>query len=778
LRAKGIYLLYRVLQALAWPAVIFYFALRAARSPQYRQSLRERAGLLPPQLVQTVPGCIWLHAVSVGEIIASIELVRRLRSELPNVPVFVSAGTIAGYAMAAEKLPALAAGVLYAPVDYVFAVRHTLKVLRPSVVVVLETEIWPNLFREARRSGATVVVINGRISDRTCRRYARFHWFFGTVLAQANRILAQSEADRTRFIAAGAPPELVEDGGNLKYDFAPREVPADSPVRRYLARHPGKRIWIAASTTADERIAEEDAVLDAVGTLHDWVLILAPRKPDRFQEVAEKIAARGLEFVRRTEMVESNGPPPPILLLDTIGELAGLFALADVVFMGGSLADRGGHNILEPAFFGKPVITGPHLENFREIAADFREHRAVITIDRAEDLGSAVHAAAEDRETGRRARARSAARRGATERAVEVIRKYHSAALPQPRANIAARVFLTPLTWIWSKGTKMRERKALNDPRTLDAPVISVGNLTTGGTGKTPFVAWLAQRLKDDGHNPGILSRGYGRRSHENILAVPAGGQAAVSQTGDEGQIFLRHGAAALGIAADRYTVGLILRARYGVDILVLDDGFQHRRLHRDLDIVLIDALAPFSNGELMPLGRLREPLDALKRADVFVITRTERALLTDAIELKLREYNPRAPVFRAATIADQWVEFTTGHEYLSTDLAAERAIAFCGLGNPAAFWQTLASLGISPVQCVEYSDHHSYTPEELNRLAQQAKEHKATVLLTTEKDAVNLCEGAVMVLGAVKLLWLKIDLKIDDEVSLMDLVAPLCRKI
>ena len=313
--------------------------------------MRERAGLLPPQFVQTLPGCIWLHAVSVGEIIASIELIRALRRDLPNVPVFVSASTLAGHAMAVEKLAGLAAGVFYAPVDYVFAVRRVLRALQPSVVVVLETEIWPNLFREARRSGAGVVMVNGRISDRTARWYARFRWFFRAVLSQANRILAQSDADRERFIAAGAPAERIEDGGNLKYDFEPREAPADSPVRRYLAQHAGKRVWIAASTTADERIAEEDAVLAAYAELPGWVLILAPRKPDRFDEVAGKISARGLEFVRRSRMEEGAAAHPTILLLDTIGELASLFALADVVFMGGTLADRGGHNISsKPAF--------------------------------------------------------------------------------------------------------------------------------------------------------------------------------------------------------------------------------------------------------------------------------------------------------------------------------------------------------------------------------------------------------------------------------------------
>lgn len=753
-----------MLQTLAWPAVFFYFALRAARDPRYRRTIPERTGTLPAHLLETVPGCIWLHAVSVGEIIASIELIRKLRAALPDVPVYVSAGTTAGRAMADEKLKDLAATVFYAPIDYPFAVRRVLEALQPSVLIVLETEIWPNLFREARRSGAAVVMVNARISDRTARRYARLKWFFGTVLSQVDRILAQSETDRARFIAAGAPPAIVENAGNLKYDFEPAGPPLNFP----LGRTRGRPVWIAASTTADDRIAEEDAVLDAQTQLPNWLLILAPRKPNRFEEVADKLTLRKIAFARRTQLNGTADIKENVILLDTIGELAGLFPLADVVFMGGTLADRGGHNILEPAFFGKPIITGPHLENFREIAADFREHHALITIGRAEDLPQAILSAANDREIGERARSRAVAHRGATAHAVQAVRELLDDALPQPRPNLAARIFLAPLQWLWRTGSQMRARKALWQERRLDVPVISVGNITTGGTGKTPFVAWLTGRLKKEGRHPGILTRGYGRRSHENIVVVPAGGKAPVSQAGDEAQIFLRTGAAAVGISANRYAAGLLLRERFGVDILVLDDGFQHRRLRRDLDIVLIDALSPFDNGELMPLGRLREPLEALCRASAFVITRTERSRITTAIERRLRAYNVTAPIFRAATVADAWVEFLTGHEYHTQNLAPERVIAFCGLGNPRAFWQMLGLLGISPLLTVEYSDHHSYSPDELRRLAQQARELKVTVLLTTEKDAVNLCEGGVSLLVETKLLWLRIDLQINDEAGLM----------
>jgi tetraacyldisaccharide 4'-kinase len=765
LKAKGIYFLYRLLQALAWPALLFYFAVRAIRKRAYRRSLLQRWGILPHQLVQTVPGCIWLHAVSVGEILAAVEVIRRLRRELPGIPVMVSAGTVAGRTIAQEKLFGLAEVIFYAPLDYVAAVRGTLKAILPSVVVVLETEIWPNLFREVRRTGAAVVMINGRISDKTARSYAQMRWFFGPVLAQASRILVQSEADRARFLAAGAPPETVETGGNLKYDFEPREAPVNSPVRSWLAGHAGKRVWIAASTTSDGKVAEEDFVLDAFAELPDWVLILAPRKPDRFAEVAQKLSVRKLSFVRRTNMDDAD-LAANILLLDTIGELAGLFVLADVVFMGGSLSDRGGHNILEPAFFGKPVITGPHMENFREIAADFREHDAVITIDRPEALANAVKNA--DPRVGHRGRERASAKRGATDYAVSVIKELHARSIPQRPPMLAARVFFAPVAWIWERVAT----RPVREVKRLDVPVISVGNITAGGTGKTPFVAWLAARLAAQRHRPGILTRGYGRRSHQSVLALPAGVRAPVCQTGDEPQIFLRRGHAALGVGSDRYQTGAALRKQFDCDMFLLDDGFQHRKLARDLDIVLIDGLLPFGTGRLLPIGRLREPLTGLRRADAFVITRMERTRMADAIERRLKEYNPEAPVFHAATIAERWVEFTNGHESDSVDFTRERVIAFCGLGNPASFWQTLSSLGIYPVDTVEYGDHHSYSPAEVRRLAQLADDLRATTLLTTEKDAINLFEGAASLLRGVRLFWLRIDLRIDDEAGLLDLVA------
>ena len=366
--------------------------MRGLRNPKYFPTLGERCGTIPSSWQQTVSGSIWLHAVSVGEIIAAVPLIEEIRKRLPETPVFVSTSTLAGRETAEKRLTGLTAGVFFVALDYVWAVRRVLRRLRPSVVVILETEIWPNLFREAKRVGCGLVIVNGRISDRALPRYQRFAPLFAEVLAMCDNILAQSDEMKARFEAAGALGGRVKVGGNLKYDFTPSALQAGSSALAFIEAHltdanPGQPLWIAASTSADDRISEEDFVIAAQQELRGWVLIIAPRNPQRFDGVADLLDRSGLNWTRGSTF---GNPHADVLLLDSIGELSALFAHATVVFMGGTLADRGGHNILEPAIFGKPVIVGPHMENFREIAEDFERRQAFLRIDSGSQLHAAV----------------------------------------------------------------------------------------------------------------------------------------------------------------------------------------------------------------------------------------------------------------------------------------------------------------------------------------------------------------------------------------------------
>jgi 3-deoxy-D-manno-octulosonic-acid transferase len=783
LKTKGIYFLYRVLQAFGLPVLLLYFLFRGIRNHGYWHSLPERFGFLPRSFRQTGPGAIWLHAVSVGEVLSCVEFLRRLKTEFPRTRVFVSTSTLAGHATAGAKLSGLADGVFYAPVDYVFVIRRLLRTLRPSVVVTAETEIWPNFFREVKRTGAALTLVNGRISDKAFARYYPWRWFFGTVLAAPDSILAQSEEIRRRFIALGAPPDRVRVSGNFKYDFEARALPADSPIRSLLDRVRPSHVWIAASTmppAAAEDPDEDDVTIAAFQKLAagrpGLMLILAPRKPARFAVAAAKLEAAGVRYVRRSQLDTPDAVTPQVLLLDSIGELSALFSVADLVFMGGTLAHRGGHNILEPALFAKPVITGPHMENFQAIADDFRAASACVTIGAPAELGAAVNslldAPQEARGMGHRALACAEAQRGASRRAVEEVRRLHR--VPDYRPPMPWFTVAWLLARVWEWGSRRRQRKDLARRRRLPVPVISVGNLTMGGTGKTPCVLRLVQMLKQRGENPGILTRGYGRQSPNSSLAVAPGEPVTAQHSGDEAQIFLRHAEAPLGIGADRVESGTRLVREFRCGVLVLDDGFQHIRLERDVDVVLIDALEPFGGGDVFPLGRLREPVSALARAGVVVITRCEGSDLAEPITREVRRWNRDAPVFRASVQPLAWVDHATAKRFALENRPFGRAGAFCGLGNPATFRRTLEAMGVEIADGIEFDDHHRYRPRELQHIAEQMAAGGATALVTTEKDAINLCDDWSEMIAPLPLYWLQIGMKIDREEEFLEAVCAL----
>jgi tetraacyldisaccharide 4'-kinase len=280
---------------------------------------------------------------------------------------------------------------------------------------------------------------------------------------------------------------------------------------------------------------------------------------------------------------------------------------------------------------------------------------------------------------------------------------------------------------------------------TLDDPVISVGNLTTGGSGKTPMTLYLAERLS----KPAILTRGYRRQSTGNLI-LAAGAAAAWSETGDEAQIFLRSGAAPVGIGANRAEVGRLLQERFDIEHFILDDGFQHWRLDRQVDIVLVDALDPF------PMDRLREPLSALARADIFVITRSVGS--RPGIERELRKRNSSAPIFYSRIQPECWVEGATGRRLDLLDPSLRSAAAFCGLANPGSFWTSLKSLGIEPADRIAFPDHTRYDNDTITRML-----NRYGALLTTEKDWINTGDSL-----AERVYWLKIRVEMDDETGFL----------
>jgi tetraacyldisaccharide 4'-kinase len=785
LRLRLIYLLYRFLQWLTLPAIVAYLLGRVLKDRRYLTGLRERLGFLPSHWKQDAGGAVWLHAVSVGEVLALAGLVSCLRRRLPGVPLFVSVSTLAGRAVAEQRLAPLVEGVFFAPLDYCFAVRRVLRTLRPSLLIVAETEIWPNLYREAARVGCRLLLVNARISDRAAPRYRRLKWFFGPVLDLADRILAQSATSQQRYRELLSCPNIVECFGNLKYDFNPGAVRVPAAVEQWMERLRPTDIVVAASTMPPAfpgDVDEDQVVIDVFRKLAaerpGMLLIHVPRKPDQFEIAAQKLTRAGVVFVRRS-VLDQQSPacvPPCVLLLDSVGELSGLFSVADAVFMGGTLAQRGGHNVLEPAFFGRAVVIGPHMENFPEIAAEFRQAGACVEVNSAEELAGALLRLLRDtelrREVGRRAKSIAESRRGAAERAAEAACELYARAIPRFRPAWPSWIVLWALSRLWVAGVRLKRAWDSNRRQRLATPVISIGNLAMGGTGKTPFVAWLARSLNASGLRPAILTRGYRRRGRVELLLVAPGEERPVEHTGDEAQMLIRATRTPVGISARRAAVARLMEQRFRPDVFVMDDGFQHWRLARELDIVLLDGLAPFGdNGEVFPLGSLREPANALERAGVVVVTRAGRHCPRQAIEATVRRYNARAPIFYADIVPLYWEDLANRERWAPKELPFKRAGAFCGLGNPAAFWRTLEQLGCRPAWRRAFADHHRYTVWELERIKASARALGLEALLTTEKDVLNLCEHGVDVLAPVRVCWLKIDMQLEQETQFIEFV-------
>lgn len=376
------YFLYSLLAASALMALAPWVAWQALRHGKYHHRWQERFGSLPTALSGTAGPTLWVHAVSVGEVLSAAPLVAAMRREHPEWRVVVSTTTRTGRAMAEARLVGVA-GVFYFPLDFAWIVRRVLRHVRPSLVVIVETEIWPNLVRLCRAGGVGVLLVNARISDRSYPRYRLVRGPLGRVLGQFDRLCAQSEttADRLRWL--GARPEQVIVTGSLKYDVASEPPRGVADVAARLTDLP---VLLAASTLK----GEDEILLETFARLRqsspEAVLVLAPRHPERFDAVTGVAAGTGFRVLRRSALAADPAAAFDVLVLDTIGELAALCAQATVVFVGGSLVPAGGHNILEPARFGRPIVVGPSMSNFAEIARTFLDAGALV---QAADAASA-----------------------------------------------------------------------------------------------------------------------------------------------------------------------------------------------------------------------------------------------------------------------------------------------------------------------------------------------------------------------------------------------------
>lgn len=412
-------LIYTALLYVAAPVVFALTAWRGIRDPAYRDRLWERFGLTT---LRGDGSPIWVHAVSVGEVQAAAPLIRALHQRHPRRTLIVTTTTPTG----AQRVRALFPDTVqhaYLPYDLPGAVNRFLDRVRPRQAIVMETEVWPNLYRACARRGIPIVLASARLSEKSVRRYRRFAGVFGPALRDLV-IGAQTQTDAQRFIAIGAHPSRVHVTGNIKFDIeVPAQVPADGAALRSSA-FAGRKVWVAGSTHA----GEEDQVLEAhrrVLKVHaDALLILVPRHPNRFDQVRAWLDDSSMRFVSRSRQ-ESPTAGSEVLLADTLGELLLFYAAADVAFVGGSLVPIGGHNLLEPAALAKPILTGPHNANGQDIAQLLVADGAAQEVHSAEELAAAVAKLfahpGRRREMGEKAQAIVASNRGALARAMALI---------------------------------------------------------------------------------------------------------------------------------------------------------------------------------------------------------------------------------------------------------------------------------------------------------------------------------------------------------------------
>ncbi len=432
------YFFYSLLTLVVFIVASPYFVYQAIRYKKYIGSLSQRLGYLPITLNVDGESSIWIHAVSVGEALTARALASDLKARYPRMRLFLSTTTIAGQQVARKSLQDVDA-VFYFPFDWAFIVRRTLNIVRPRVFVMMETEIWPNLLRECRSRGVKTVMVNGRISARSYPRYRLARPFFRRVLDDVDRFCMQSEESARRLIDLGADPSRVLVTGSLKFDSLKVPVPIAhgkprDRVLRFFRLSP-KRVVIVAGSTAR---GEEDAVLRAFQRVKEAapgaLAIIAPRHPERFGEVERLARDAGFVTARRSNLPIDVEPRADVIVLDTLGELAQLYQVATAVFVGGSLVDVGGHNILEPAVCGKPVLFGPYMSNFKEIAETFVQNGAAVQVQSDRELVEAMLSLVTD--PVRRARLGAAARalidanRGAKDKTLTAI----SDLLPPPSA--------------------------------------------------------------------------------------------------------------------------------------------------------------------------------------------------------------------------------------------------------------------------------------------------------------------------------------------------------
>ncbi len=745
--------------------------------------------------------CVWIHGASVGEIVATSPLVRQIRKEMPDRPILVSSFTVGGYNMAKQIIPE-ADAIIYFPLDLPFVAESLVKRIHPGIFMPVETELWPNFLRAIRERHIPVMMVNGRISEKSVKNYRYLYGIWDDMLNTVTCFCMQSSIDADYIAHLGAERKKIFVTGNTKFDQTYAEVtPEDlDKYRLELGLKKDYPVIVAGSTHP----GEEKILLESFKSVRSAYpharLVIAPRKTARADEIAKLASRYGYDTGYRSRMLEQQGERPeyPLLIIDTIGELGRIYAVGDVVFVGGSFSNTGGHNVLEPAAHAKPILVGPSMQNFKDSYALLSKVKACKMVRSKAELTSEMLDILQNDE--RRAQMGAASlqvikeNRGADVRSIRYLkelldltvipaRKYavypvntrnltdeggarlrHGDAVIQyiyqiaygPETPFMGWLLLSVLrgmSYLYKFGVccklNMYESGLLKREK-LNCCVISIGNITVGGTGKTPTAQQVATIIKSMGYRVVILNRGY--RSHwgKELGVVSDGNKIFMTayEAGDEAYLMAKTlpGIPVI-IGKNRALTGRYAVDKLKAEVIIMDDGYQHWQLERDLDMVLIDTLNMFGNGCLLPRGTLREPLSNLVRGDLFLLTKTDQSSKLNRIQLRnvIDKYNSQAPVVESVHHPKNFVEIADWYKGIVEnfkeldELRGKDVMVFSAIGNPSSFEQTLSSIGLNILEAVRYPDHHDYGMLEMQYINERASSLKAVAMIATSKDAVKI---------------------------------------
>ena len=798
------YIVYNCLILIVFVIFILpYFSWRYFKEKGFPRRFRQGMGRISDEEIAAVAhkNCIWIHGASVGEIVATSPLVKEIRKAMPEAKILVSAVTTGGYDMANKIIPE-ADAIIYFPIDLPFVSESFVKRIMPRVFMPVETELWPNFLRAVRVRKIPVMMVNGRISDKSVKSYRYLFSILADMLGSVTRFCMQSSIDAEYISHLGAEKRKIYVTGNTKFDQTYAEVtPEDlEQYKNELGLLDAYPVIVGGSTHP----TEEEALFKAFNIIRREFpkarLVVAPRKPGRTEEIVKLAKQYGMQTGLRSQLLQEASPriEYPLIIIDTIGELGRIYAVGDAVFVGGTLIKHGGHNVLEPAAHAKPIIVGPNMYNFKDSFALLSKVGACKQIENAEELTDILLKIFRDDKL--RANMGQASlrviyeNRGAAVRTVEYLkelleitatesmvnvhykvntRNINDEISPRMRPGDAVTQYLMQLShgqdtsiidWfvlanlrvlsvLYEIGVRLKlylyEKEVLAKAR-LNCCVISIGNITVGGTGKTPTAQKVAVMIQDMGYRVVILNRGYRSHWEQDIGVVSDGKKIFMTayEAGDEAYLMAKTlPGIPVVIGKERAITGNFAVDKLEAQVIIMDDGYQHWQLYRDLDVVLVDTLNMFGNGSLLPRGTLREPLKNLDRAGLFLLTKSDQSssISRDTLCDTLHKYNPQAPIIESMHRPCNYVEIADWYKGIKTqrlpleELKGQSVMVFSAIGNPSSFEQTLTKEGLNILEAIRYPDHHDYGMVEMQYIMDRAVNKKVKALVTTAKDAVKI---------------------------------------